>query len=302
MKSRSRHDVKPVLSAERRQAFFLDVSSRSLLLMKGADVKDLLHRISTNDLNRLTASHPVQTILTNEKGRIIDIITVVNCPDGSFLLVGQTNDSERLAAWLNKFIIMEDARIEKPAFRHFLAWLLTPPLEKDLSNHIVFRESWGDVELSHVIVDEAAGDRVRQELLNRELTEIDASAYDKFRIIHGIPAYPNDLSLDVNPLEAGLRNLISWSKGCYIGQEVIARLDTYKKVQRRLVRLESEVFSGSLPAVLTDGHEEVGVVTSFWGREGGAGKGLGYVKSSVPDNAVLLLKDTHDQKFRIIPS
>lgn len=302
MESRSRHDVKSFLSAETRRAFFLDVSSRSLLIMKGADVKDLLHRISTNDLNRLTASHPVQTILTNEKGRIIDIITVVNRHDGSFLLAGQTNDSERLAAWLNKFIIMEDARIEKPAFRHFLAWRLTPAMEKDFSNHTVFREVWGDVELSHVIVDEAAGDRVRQELLNGELTEIDASAYDRLRIIHGIPAYPNDLSLDVNPLEAGLRNLISWSKGCYIGQEVIARLETYKKVQRRLVRLEGEAFSGSLPAVLTDSHEEVGVLTSFWGEEGGAGKGLGYVKSSVPDNAVLFLKDMHDQKFRIIPS
>lgn len=301
MEGRSSHNAQPILSLEETKPFFLDVSSRSLLMMMGADVKDLLHRISTNDLNRLTLSHPVQTILTNEKGRIIDIVTVVNNPDGSFLLAGQTSDSERLAAWLNKFIIMEDARIEKPVLRHFLLWQLNRFLVNNVSDYILFQESWGDVDLSHIIIDASAEARVKQELTSRGLSEIDASEYDKFRITHGMLAYPQDLSPDVNPLEAGLRNLISWSKGCYIGQEVIARLDTYKKVQRKLVRFESEVFSGSLPAILTDSHEEVGLVTSFYRGKGEMGIGLGYIKSSVPDSAVLLLKDAPGQKFRIIP-
>lgn len=57
------------------------------------------------------------------------------------------------------------------------------------------------------------------------------------RIKLSLPRAPNELSEDNNPLELGLEKLISWNKGCYLGQEVISRLDTYDKVNRRLVAL-----------------------------------------------------------------
>ena len=51
----------------------------------------------------------------------------------------------------------------------------------------------------------------------------------------GAPIIGRELTEDVNPLEAQMRHLIYFDKGCYVGQEVIARLDTYDKVQRKLV-------------------------------------------------------------------
>ena len=59
--------------------------------------------------------------------------------------------------------------------------------------------------------------------------------FDHIRISNKVPIAGFDLTEDVNPLEAGLLDLIDFEKGCYIGQEVIARLDTYDKVQRSLV-------------------------------------------------------------------
>lgn len=58
-----------------------------------------------------------------------------------------------------------------------------------------------------------------------------------FRIKNIIPRAPNEINEKNTPLDVGLENLISWNKGCYIGQEVISRLDTYDKVSKRLVGL-----------------------------------------------------------------
>ena len=61
------------------------------------------------------------------------------------------------------------------------------------------------------------------------------------RIEAGIPGPEAELNDRVNPLEAGLEEFVSFTKGCYVGQEVIARLDTYDKVQRRLVHLDAPI-------------------------------------------------------------
>ncbi len=60
---------------------------------------------------------------------------------------------------------------------------------------------------------------------------------DAYKIENGIPSDPNELNDLYNPHEAKLIDLVDFKKGCYIGQEVIARLDTYDKVQKHLVGL-----------------------------------------------------------------
>ena len=60
---------------------------------------------------------------------------------------------------------------------------------------------------------------------------------DAVRVSFGIPEYGPELGEPFNPLEAGLIGSVDFTKGCYIGQEVVARLDSYKKVQKYLVSL-----------------------------------------------------------------
>jgi folate-binding protein YgfZ len=66
---------------------------------------------------------------------------------------------------------------------------------------------------------------------------ITAETLEAWRILQGLPAQGHELTEDHNPLEAGLKDAVSFSKGCYVGQEVVARLNTYGKVSRSLVRL-----------------------------------------------------------------
>ena len=62
--------------------------------------------------------------------------------------------------------------------------------------------------------------------------------WEALRIKAGVPVYGREMGESYNPLEAGLIGAIDFEKGCYIGQEVIARLDTYDKVQKILVSLK----------------------------------------------------------------
>ena len=83
--------------------------------------------------------------------------------------------------------------------------------------------------------------------LRAAVEEADAPAFDAYRIAQGVPAYGAEFGAFNNPLEARLLGSISDEKGCYTGQEVIARLQTYRKVQRLLM-----AFSTTAPAASGD--------------------------------------------------
>lgn len=99
---------------------------------------------------------------------------------------------------------------------------------------------------------------------NIQLIGSEASEY--YRIEKGFPGVPNELNDLYNPHELYLNKLINGTKGCYIGQEVIARLETYDKVQKKLVHvrfLENYNNEVQLPAPLFDeASNEIGTLTS----------------------------------------
>jgi hypothetical protein len=101
--------------------------------------------------------------------------------------------------------------------------------------------------------------------------------WEQLRIEQGRPAPDYELTDDYNPLEAGLWQAISFEKGCYMGQETIARLNTYKGVKQQLwgVRLNAPTEPGSAIAV---GDEKVGKLTSYTDTDHGC-FGLGYIRT-----------------------
>jgi folate-binding protein YgfZ len=101
-------------------------------------------------------------------------------------------------------------------------------------------------------------------LLAEQAKALEPHEIDELRIRSGIPAFPNEINERHNPWEARLDDSLSLTKGCYIGQEVIARLNTYKKVQRRLsgVTLSARVGPGD---PLTKEEEVVGEASTVAG-------------------------------------
>jgi folate-binding protein YgfZ len=257
------------------KGWFADWSARTLLLLKGKDGQDFLQRLSTNDVSNLKKG-PIRTILTNEKGRIVDVLAAAALSADEILVAGLSRDPEGTRSWLERYIIMEDLRIESSKeYRHILVGKTVQGMNP--GDAIAFSDDWG----SHLLMPT---DKAGAWVQSCGLEQWADPEVDRWRTVNGIPEWKSEISTEYNPLEAGLGELISWTKGCYIGQEVIARLDTYNKIQRLRVSL---LLDGDCPVsskLYTDGNE-AGILTSVARGVDGGFYGIGYVKTLVAHGA-----------------
>ena len=268
----------------------------------GADVLDLLNRLSTNKVDHLAAGEGAPTILTSDKGRIIDLVYVLNLGPSVLLLTGAGAQS-RVMEWVDRYTIMEDSTLEDVTDSVALVSVAGPTacdaletvtglrladletchsmrFEADGLGGWVVRMELGSISCFQVLVEDGGEGALREKLLAWGATPVGMEAWEAYRIGAGLPVYGKELDESRNPLEAGLTGAIDFDKGCYIGQEVIARLDTYEKVQRALVSLKiggrGQWEEGDY--LILDGRR-VGTITSLARAPGGEEVvGLGYVR------------------------
>jgi folate-binding protein YgfZ len=267
-----------------------DISHYGLIELQGKEILDFLHRVSTNSLKDLQLNTTEFTLFTNEKGRIIERSTVLNFGD-SILLVSSDYYKNKLFSWINKYIIMEDVKIYDVSGKYSIYELLGPQVESfatlifdsDINglenNHFknykvnnedyfVLKYTKFDVSKYWIICKPLQGNELVRYMMEHksvfDFKLVGEEAYEKFRIEKGIPTAPDEISDLYNPYEAGLIDEVSFTKGCYIGQEVIARLDTYDKVQKNLCGVifnTDDKLSGKL--FVHEGNREVGNITSI---------------------------------------
>ncbi len=286
------HSPQTPLSAN--QARWFDVSDRALVSLSGPDAPDLLHRISTNDLAHLAVGASAQTILTNEKGRIVEVLSVCRTIDDEILLAGSSNDDKELTRWLNKFIIMEDARVTSvKALYNQIIVISDKALADNALGQInekstyVINEDWGETKWTRLILSKEQGSPDR--ILDIGMRKMSVKDFSEFRLRGLVPIYPNEINFSVNPLEIGLRHLVDFKKGCYVGQEVIARLDTYDKVQGRLCGFRLTGLPRSVPAPIFQNGTEAGILTSSESSSSGESiLGLGILKRTAQNKMFYL--------------
>ena len=125
---------------------------------------------------------------------------------------------------------------------------------------------------------------------------IGAETRETLRIEQGVPRFGVDFDGSNLPAEAGVvERAVSFTKGCYIGQEPIVRLAHRGHANRELRRLRLDELP-ALPATLLDGEREVGRVTSSAGLPEGGAAALGYVRRAVADGAALVALDARGER------
>jgi len=244
------------------------------LRMSGATRQDFVQRMSTGDVARLRPGQGMTTVFTTPIGRMVDYARVLCFEDSLLLLTGGGN-VEKLSRWLRKYVFFQDdVRLADETSQQQLFAVFGDDVPEEvrglpLHHHVkIGDELW---------VRNALGDRPGAWVLSTEPCPgaLDAAAFESLRVEAGLPRFPNELNEDYIPLEAGVWDAVSFRKGCYVGQEIIARMESRGQLARRLVRMHVEqgvpVAGGEL---LSEG-QACGRVTSVAGHSA-----LGYVRSS----------------------
>lgn len=238
--------------AAHQQALVVTHDEPGIVLLTGRDRLDLLNRMSTNDLAELPAGTWKRTILTNALARVVDVVSVFS-RRSELLLLTSPGAAANVLAWLSGYIFFQDdIQVSLPdiPFSHWgiygpkataqlsqaglsmvpgpvgtfvdgeqgLFWTIDQPapggLQLLLTGHSALsaQQAWSD----------AGGPVPRQ-------------AFEILRIESGLPRSGYEITDEVIPLEVGLWGDISFSKGCFIGQEILARMESRGQVARRLI-------------------------------------------------------------------
>lgn len=294
-------------------AVLMDRSHEGRLSLRGADRLALVQRMSTNNVLKLSVDEALPTIFTNSVGRILDRVTLVNRADDALLLAGPGRGAA-LRAYLQRHIFFNDAVQAAdlaPATRHFtligpqanaVMTALVPSLADspsmrgasiviaDVSTYVVRVRPISGSQWSLIVPSEAA-EAVFEAILKTGnplgLRPAGSLIYNALRIRAGIPGTGCELSADYIPLEVGLWDEISFNKGCYTGQEIIARMESRKKLAKTIVQVTLDRTIEAPAAMKLEGRE-VGTLTSAVTAPDGEAYGIAVVKVAAALPGVML--------------
>lgn len=237
---------------------------RDFVRVAGPDAADYLQRMVSNDVEALTAGEACPALLLTAKARLIAPIVALRRGDEDFLLLTEPGLGEVVRAHLTRMRLRAQCEIEPETHESALVFGASTGFTTDWPGA---REAV-DADLKATLSDD-----------DLELR----------RIERGVPRWEHELDDRILPAEAGLdRTHISFSKGCYPGQEPVARLHFRGHPNRGLRVLELDEVPEHDAPLLHDGRE-VGRVTSAMRRPDGSVVALAYVRTEVPDDAPLAL-------------
>lgn len=264
-----------------------------VLKISGKDRVDLLHRLASNDLRILSRSGAcVSTLFTDNHGKIVDWV-FISAREHDLLMRTSHGRGTRMRSWIDRYTFSEDIQVQdvttewQPVMVQLFGQTLTqdfPELSQKNSVELRWQSYWNRSLLAfgtrvEGLVPTAQWADVKSQFEHRGGQWVGPEVWEAARLKAGVPSADFEFKEDINPLEIRLvPYTVSFTKGCYVGQEVIARMDSYDKVARLLMGFEMlESFALNTEARLHRGEVVIGRPTSF-AIVGGSTVGLALVK------------------------
>jgi folate-binding protein YgfZ len=260
-----------------------DLSNRAHITLTGSDRVRWLNGMVTNNVRDLAVGRGVYAFLLNPQGHILGDLYAYNRGD-SLLVSTEQAQREKVLQVFDKYIIMDDVEVANvsnglaaigiagPGSRRVLnaVGIEHPLLEKlqfvDVTwqdaNITVVRSDNQSVESYELWLEPAKVSAVWEALVKAQSEPVHGIAVELLRIASGIPRYGQDIRERDLPQETDQARALNFSKGCYIGQEIVERIRSRGAVHRRFTGFHVE---GRLPApgtkIQADG-KEIGEITS----------------------------------------
>jgi folate-binding protein YgfZ len=248
------------------------VRRQSTLVVSGPDANSWLNGLVTCDVSKVSDGVGVWGLLLSKRGKIVAELTVVS--DADRLLLGTSGDSSELARQLDDFLVMEDVQLEDRA--DDFTWIQlhgegAPEAAKRFSGEAIprARVDWLPAGGAALVVPRSGVDACLEAIhRSGDVRALDQDSWQAWRVAHCLPEFGVDFGPNDNPHQAGLdRRAVNWTKGCYLGQEVVCMQDMRGKVKRRLTKLALPEGLSLEPgnALSADSGDPVGSVTSVTG-------------------------------------
>jgi folate-binding protein YgfZ len=296
-------DVPAEYAAGIEGCLLFDQTDRGLVLVAGADRTDFLHRLLSNDVRGVKAGRGNRNLLLSPKGKVLFDFDLAVGADAIRLSVPPGRADALLQA-LETYHFAEKVQMHSAPTaalglcgkraRECLLGVWPELPELPLGSNAVVSFEGAPVHVSSLVVAGSAGFRIDGgpelvEKLWKALLETGARpaglvAYDILRVEAGAAEPGVDIDESIYPQEARLEQAFNLEKGCYVGQEVVAKIDTYGGLNKRLVGLQighDEPVPAGTRLLRTEELEQrdLGVITSWtYSFALDSGMALGYVK------------------------
>ncbi len=221
---------------------FVELANWSTITLAGDDRASFLHNMCTNDINGMAVGDCCEAFCTDVKGKIVGHVLVTSCAD-RLVLLAVPDQADTLISHLDRYIIREDVQLADATADY--DWFAALPGDT--------RTTWGDREGIPYVSSNADGiraasligvatadrQRTRDSLIEHGIEQCSAAAWELLRIEDRFPLFGTDFDTSNLPQEVNRDDhAISFTKGCYLGQETIARIDALGHVNQKLVALQ----------------------------------------------------------------
>lgn len=283
--------------ALREGAAILDLSGRGTIRATGEDRKRLLHAMVTNHVEELQPGQGCYAFFLNAQGRILADVNLFCLPD-HFLLDTEPETRERVFQHLDKYIIADDVTLEDvtdqtaelsvegPKAAEVLAAAgagvpAEPHQIADWDGRRVTRVSATGAEGFRIFLPAEGREVLFEELMAAGGVPADTEDIRVVRLENGRPRYGEDLTDAYIPHETQVLRGVHFTKGCYLGQEIVERVRARGHVNRLLVQLRIDATGAPAPGTkLTADGQETGLITSAaFSPAFGKVVALGYVRA-----------------------
>ena len=233
---------------------FVELTGRSFVSIKGEDRRKFLHSFCTNDIKELPDGGVCEAFVLNEKGKLLGYTHVIASKD-ELLLTGHGQQSQILIDHLDKYIIRDDVELSNPTEELGAIFVCGDQASQRLSQLTAElpennRSTDGQIDSINIklvqtelagtgfllICDASSTGDLKSALLNSDIAECSVEALNTVRVEAKTPWFGIDADESNLPQELQRDEIaISFDKGCYLGQETVARIDARGRVNQLLV-------------------------------------------------------------------
>lgn len=282
---------------------FVHLRNSAVLTVTGADRTGFVQGQIANDIQGLQTGEAKRSLVLNLRGQAIADLTVLET-GSAYLLVVEDGMRDWLAATFDHHIIFDQVELESTdSFTHLsVQGPAAASVQAELANVAahVWERSRSRAGGLDVLVQAEHVAAVHEVLAAANIAEVSLAAHTAERVLAGLPLATQDAGEGVLPQEAGLESALSYRKGCYLGQEIMARIEARGNLRRHLTQVV--VPSGAeLPArgaIENDEGRTVGIIGSQGALPNGSRVALAVLRNDLDQDAILNVAGEIIERYR----